>query len=154
MMGLFAGCLMVVMSSCKKSGKPGSGAEQLSAQEQMLLGKWTLTCSETYEVSGADSAGNLVLNLVDVNSYSPGCRIEFRGDAFDAGKQYHRAAGTFAGCDSAATFPWKIKQPAKLDIRSGPQYDINLLCHDSAVFSAVYVKDILKLKSVYHYRRS
>jgi hypothetical protein len=148
---LFIGGVAIIAMGCKKpSTAPVSVPQLLNNQEQMLTGKWNLKRAETYEVSGIDSTGQYICDLIGSSTCSSSCKIEFKNEYFGA---MYKGVGSMGGCDSTTSFGWKVKQPNKLETSFGNFYDIIYMTKDSAAFSTIYIKGILTLKTIIYYRR-
>lgn len=147
-------CSVLLLNSACKKNQVEPNFNELNAQESRIFGKWLLKKTDTYEVSGADSSGQYQCTLITSDSCTSNCPVEFENQ--HSGNLYAQnfiGKGSVGGCDEKAIFIWNAKQQNKLDVNSGTVYDIVYLSADSIAFSNVYLKDILKLKSVFYYKR-
>ena len=148
---LIIGGSWLALSGCEKKAITTASATQdqsPSVQEQTLFGTWVLKKKDTYEISGTDSSGQYICNLVGSANYDDSCKVEFGREV--NGLQY-KARGTMAGC-GAGEFSWEAETKGKL-LASGATYDIVSLLKDSASFSLIYTNGVLKLKEVVFYKR-
>lgn len=145
----------ILLYGCSKTHEPSlSSSPALNAQEQALLGSWQLTKSETYEITGQDYNGQYQGSLIGSSVCDSTCKVEFKNEFYGvlfAGE--YKGHGTIGGCSSATTFVWQAKATGKLQTGNGITYDIDVLNADSMVISNYYTSDVLKLRSVLHYKR-
>jgi hypothetical protein len=82
---ILTGATMVLSTSCEKTDRPpiNQNRSQLSAQEQTLIGKWSLKKNETYEIVGVDSTGQYICTLIGESMCDSVCKLEFKNE--DAG---------------------------------------------------------------------
>jgi hypothetical protein len=152
---LFICSVILLTVSCKKSPSTQSqSTRQLNAQEQALVGKWSLKKSETYEITGTDSSGQYICSLIGNSDCDSTCNVIFKSEYNKPVYPELKGNGVIGGCDSTTAFIWKSKQVKQLEINTGNFYDIVYLSKDSVAFSNVYTKDILKLKSIAYYKRN
>lgn len=148
---LLIGATSILLSACEKKTLSSNGipsGKSPSVQENILFGTWKIKKKDTYEITGVDSSGQFICNLVGSANYADSCQVEFRTDV--NGLQY-KANGTMAGC-GAGEFSWEAGTKDKL-LAAGTTYDIIYLSKDSAGFSNVFNSGILKLKEVVFYKR-
>jgi hypothetical protein len=147
--GFCLGIALLFTGGCEKVEQPKPAQQNtvhtLNAQEQLLVGRWDLKRTETYEMAGTDSSGNCICNFLNATACDSTCGINFFNTSM--------AAGTIGGCDPQAPFSWSIPQSATLQTNNGP-YHIEFINHDSMAVSDTHVKDILQIKDVFYYRKS
>lgn len=151
---LAAACgLTLLFLGCEKPSLPAAcdgPPAPLTAQEQKLVGKWQLLRTDVYEISGVDSAGNYICSLVGSSSCDSVCVTTLTDQRLSA--QQLRCFGSPGTCDGSA-LAWQAAQPNELVVNN-QSFQVLCLAADSAVFTTVYVSDVLKLKSVLFYKRS
>jgi hypothetical protein len=151
---LVAACgMLLLFLGCEKQSNapahPNDAPVELTAQEQKLLGKWQLVRNDVYEIIGVDSMGGYLCVLIGSAACDSPCVMELTARPAVAGQL--KGSGTPGGCD-AAPFSWQARQPCEL-VANGQTYQVLYLAQDSAVLSAYCVKDVLKLKTVLHFKR-
>lgn len=146
----------LILAGCKKKEtNPQPVASKLPAmtsQERSLLGKWSMKRSDTYEISGQDSAGHEQVTLVSSATSDSSCTLEFLSSISSVQSGYN-GKGKVGDCDAKAAFLWKAKNEGELETAAN-NYGILYLTKDSAAFYTYYVKDILSMKDIYYYKKT
>jgi hypothetical protein len=150
----FLAICSILISACQKTAMNSSDYTQLSEEERALLGKWNLERTETYEISGIDSTGQYICDLIGLTFYNTPCFIEFKiAEQHLLSYPQLLGKGLIGDCDSTASFSWIARQHKLQVIGNNGSYHIDYLQRDSAALSYVHQKDILKLRSVFYYKR-
>src|SRR5438309_12093299 len=77
---LICGTLILSAGCTKKEPAPVIGSVSMNSQEQALVGKWALKKTETYEITGTDSVGHYLCNLIASSTCDSSCKITFNSD--------------------------------------------------------------------------
>lgn len=143
--------ILLLALACKKSTYQSvSSPINLNLQEQTLISKWALQKSETYEIFGIDTSGQLQCVLIGSSICDSLCTVEFKN-------QYYlgfNGSGSIGACNPLANFIWNAKQQNKIQVNDTVFYDIIYLTPDSFALANIYIKDILKLKSIVYYKKN
>lgn len=138
--------IILFCAGCKKDTGllVNTNKTNLTEQEKLLVGKWILTKTETYEILHTDSVGLIQCSLISSINSLYNCQIKFTGT--------YNGTGTIGACYTTNTFKWYINEKTKLQIQNGVCYDITYLNTDSFAVATIYTKDILKLKDIFYYK--